>query len=142
MNVICKIVEKLENPFVFRKHCNWIIFFQLSWFECLNRKNFWYIVLNDYEYTNVFAFYFMLLKAALILTHMYRPHPYIGLILNVDHNLILPVILINFLKVRWFHHNIIGKRLLEFLRMGLVWAHTCIWLFCSLKLLRHPCQVW
>ena len=135
MNVICKVVEKLENPFVFRKHCNWIIFFQLSWFECLNRKNFWYIVLNDYEYTNVFAFYFMLLKAALILTHMYRPHPYIGLILNVDHNLILPVILINFLKVRWFHHNIIGKRLLEFLRMGLVWAHTCIWLFCSLKLL-------
>ena len=143
----------------------------------------------------------MLLKAALILTHMYRPHPYIGLILNVDHNLILPVILINFLKVRWFHHNIIecfhsrgqhickfietkesvyirkefnshrtglghqhgrrfivlghqygrrdvmwkhsiGKRLLEFLRMGLVWAHTCIWLFCSLKLLWHPCQVW
>lgn len=142
MNVICKVVEKLENPFVFRKHCNWIIFFQLSWFECLYRKNFWYIVLNDYEYTNVFAFYFMLLKAALILTHMYRPHPYIGLILNVDHNLILPVILINFLKVRWFHHNIIGKRLLEFLRMGLVWAHTCIWLFCSLKLLRHPCQVW
>ena len=50
--------------------------------------------------TNVFAFYFMLLKGALILTHMYRPHPYIGLILNVDHNLILPVILINFLKVR------------------------------------------
>ena len=56
-NVICKVVEKLENPFVFRKHCNWIIFFQLSWFECLYRKNFWYIVLNDYEYDQLIQMY-------------------------------------------------------------------------------------
>lgn len=25
MNVICKVVEKLENPFVFRKHCNVVL---------------------------------------------------------------------------------------------------------------------